>query len=187
MSTITLTRESHKNPSKFRINHQDELDILGPNRKDRYAINDKLPTITTSSKLAIIGAGFGGMASAIKTMEKYDEHDIQIFERHDNFGGTWYANTYPGCASDIPALWYSFSFALTSNWSRIQPPQYEMEEYILRVAEKFKLKEKQDSKLKSTKLNGMMLMVNGLYMHTMLKLVKELFIKVSFYLHAKVG
>ena len=62
-----------------------------------------------------------------------------------------------------------------------------MEEYILRVAEKFKLKEKQDSKLKSTKLNGMMLMVNGLYMHTMLKLVKELFIKVSFYLHAKVG
>ena len=58
MSTITLTRESHKNPSKFRINHQDELDILGPNRKDRYAINDKLPTITTSSKLAIIGAGF---------------------------------------------------------------------------------------------------------------------------------
>ena len=69
MSTITLTRESHKNPSKFRINHQDELDILGPNRKDRYAINDKLPTITTSSKLAIIGAGFGGMAGAIKTME----------------------------------------------------------------------------------------------------------------------
>ena len=142
MSTITLTRESHKNPSKFRINHQDELDILGPNRKDRYAINDKLPTITTSSKLAIIGAGFGGMAGAIKTMEKYDEHDIQIFERHDNFGRHRYANTYPGCASDIPALWYSFSFALTSNWSRIQPPQYEMEEYILRVAEKFKLKEK---------------------------------------------
>ena len=142
MSTITLTRESHKNPAKFRIKHQDELDILGPNRKDRFAINEDLPTITTTSKIAIIGAGFGGMAGAIKTMNKYDEHDIQIFERHDNFGGTWYANTYPGCASDIPALWYSFSFALTSNWSRVQPPQYEMEEYILRVAEQFKLREK---------------------------------------------
>ena len=34
------------------------------------------------------------------------------------------------------------SFALTSNWSRVQPPQYEMEEYILRVAEQFKLREK---------------------------------------------
>ena len=68
MSTITLTRESHKNPAKFRIKHQDELDILGPNRKDRFAINEDLPTITTTSKIAIIGAGFGGMAGAIKTM-----------------------------------------------------------------------------------------------------------------------
>ena len=93
-----------QNPAKFRIKHQDELDILGPNRKDRFAINEDLPTITTTSKIAIIGAGFGGMAGAIKTMNKYDEHDIQIFERHDNFGGTWYANTYPGCASDIPAF-----------------------------------------------------------------------------------
>lgn len=142
MSVITLTKESHKHPEKFRIKHQDEVEILGPHRKDRFAINEDLPTITTTSKIAILGAGFGGMASAIKTMQKYDEQDIQIFERHDNFGGTWYANTYPGCASDIPALWYSFSFALTSNWSRIQPPQYEMEEYILRVAEQFKLREK---------------------------------------------
>ena len=159
---------------------------MGPNRKDRFAINEDLPTITTTSKIAIIGAGFGGMAGAIKTMNKYDEHDIQIFERHDNFGGTWYANTYPGCASDIPAFWYSFSFALTSNWSRIQPPQYEMEEYLLRIAEQYKLKEKQDSKLKSIKLNGMTLVVNGLCLHTMLKLVKESFTKVSFYLPVKV-
>ena len=64
--------------------------------------------------------------------------------------------TLTGCASDIPALWYSFSFALTSNWSRVQPPQYEMEEYILRVAEQFKLKRKLDFKLKSTSLSGMM-------------------------------
>ncbi|RLP63051.1 hypothetical protein L150_01756 [Candida albicans Ca529L] len=142
MSVITLTKESHKNPEKFRIKHQDEVEILGPHRKDRFAINEDLPTITTTSKIAILGAGFGGMASAIKTMQKYNEQDIKIFERHDNFGGTWYANTYPGCASDIPALWYSFSFALTSNWSRVQPPQYEMEEYILRVAEQFKLREK---------------------------------------------
>ena len=50
-----------------------------------------------------------------------------------------------------------------------------MEEYLLRIAEQYKLKEKQDSKLKSIKLNGMTLVVNGLYLHTMLKLVKESF------------
>ena len=138
MSVITLTKESHKNPEKFRIKHQDEVEILGPHQRP-FCHHEDLPTITTTSKIAILGAGlrYGNQDNA-----KYNEQDIKIFERHDNFGGTWYANTYPGCASDIPALWYSFSFALTSNWSRVQPPQYEMEEYILRVAEQFKLREK---------------------------------------------
>ena len=45
------------------------MEILGPHRKDRFAINEDLPTITTTSKIAILGAGFGGMASAIKTMQ----------------------------------------------------------------------------------------------------------------------
>ncbi|CAI5756750.1 unnamed protein product [Candida verbasci] len=62
--------------------------------------------------------------------------------KYDNFGGTWYANTYPCCACDVPAVWYSLSFALNSNWSTVQPPQYEIEEYILKVTEHHKLKDK---------------------------------------------
>ncbi|KAG5417595.1 hypothetical protein I9W82_005231 [Candida metapsilosis] len=142
MSSVTLTKESHKNPSQFRIKYQDCNAILGPEHSAQKNINEQLPTIQKSSKVVILGAGFGGMGAAIKTIGDLKESDVQIYERHDNFGGTWYANTYPGCASDIPAIWYSFSFALTSNWSRVQPPQYEMEEYILRIAEKFKLNEK---------------------------------------------
>ena len=142
MPSITLTKESHKNPSKFRIKYQDCNAVLGPEHSAQKNVNEKLPTIHTSSNVAIIGAGFGGVGAAIKTIEKLKESNVQIFERHDNFGGTWYANTYPGCASDIPAIWYSYSFALTSNWSRVQPPQYEMEEYILRIAEKYNLEEK---------------------------------------------
>ncbi|CAD1809626.1 unnamed protein product [Candida parapsilosis] len=142
MSTITLTKDSHLHPEKYRINLKECTDVVGPNQTALKNFNNDLPTIHTSSNIAIIGAGFGGMASAIKTMKSLKEHNISIFERHDNFGGCWYANTYPGCASDIPAVWYSFSFALTSNWTRVQPPQYEMEEYILRVAEQFKLREK---------------------------------------------
>ncbi|KAI5950389.1 hypothetical protein CANMA_005317 [Candida margitis] len=142
MSSITLTKESHKNPSKFRIKYEDSNAVLGPEHSAQKNVSDKLPTIYTSSRVAIIGAGFGGIGAAIKTMEDLKEPNVQIFERHDNFGGTWYANTYPGCASDIPAIWYSYSFALTSNWTRVQPPQYEMEEYILRVAEKYKLRDK---------------------------------------------
>lgn len=141
-SIITLTKESHQTPSKFRIKYSDGLAVLGPEHQAQDNVSNDLPTIYSSSKVAIIGAGFGGIGAAIKTMEDLKVQDLIIFERHDNFGGTWYANTYPGCASDIPALWYSFSFMLNTNWSRAQPPQYEMEEYILRTTNHYKLKEK---------------------------------------------
>ncbi|KAI3402761.2 hypothetical protein KGF56_004435 [Candida oxycetoniae] len=142
MSTVTLTKESHKTPSSFRVKYKDCKDILGDNEVSKKNINNKLPTLYSASKVAIIGAGFGGIGTAIKTMKELHEEDFTIFDRLDNFGGTWYANTYPGCASDIPALWYSYSFALATNWSKVQPFQYEMEEYILRVAEEFNLRPK---------------------------------------------
>ncbi|KAK6463321.1 hypothetical protein DFJ63DRAFT_114927 [Scheffersomyces coipomensis] len=150
MSVVTLTKESHKNPAPFRIKYEDARAVLGPNIK--LPTNESLPVLETSSKIAIIGAGFGGIATAVKSINDLKETDIAIFEKHDNFGGTWYANTYPGCASDIPALWYSLSFQLNSNWTRIQPPQYEMEEYILEVVKKHDLRKYAHFKRTVTKL-----------------------------------
>ncbi|KAG2735123.1 hypothetical protein G9P44_001337 [Scheffersomyces stipitis] len=150
MSVVTLTKESHKDPTPFRIKHDMADHALGPNAE--VTKSDELPTLYTSSKVAIIGGGFGGMATAMTLKEKLGEDDFVIFERYDNFGGTWYVNTYPGCASDIPALWYSFSNELNSNWTRIQPPQYEMEEYILKVAEKHQLKNYAKFKSSVTKI-----------------------------------
>ncbi|CAI5756896.1 unnamed protein product [Candida verbasci] len=142
--SVTLTKESHTNPDKFRIKFNDSQRVLAADASEKLklTIDEKLPPIHTSSKVSIIGAGFGGIGTAINTIEKLKVDDVVIFERHDNFGGTWYANTYPGCASDIPAIWYSYSFALNSNWSKVQPPQYEMEEYLLKITDKYKLKEK---------------------------------------------
>ena len=34
-----------------------------------------------------------------------------MLERSADVGGTWWANTYPGCACDVPSHLYSFSFA----------------------------------------------------------------------------
>ncbi|EGW35359.1 uncharacterized protein SPAPADRAFT_48360 [Spathaspora passalidarum NRRL Y-27907] len=138
--SVTLTHESQQNPEKFRVPFKVANRVLGPNQTIPH--NEKLKPLKTSSKVLIIGAGFGGMAAVISTLEKLKEPDVMVFERLDNFGGTWYANTYPGIACDIPALWYSFSFELTNNWSRVQPPGHEIEEYILRVADKYKLREK---------------------------------------------
>ena len=49
---------------------------------------------------------------------------------YQGLGGTWWANTYPGCACDVPAHLYSYSFALNPNWSRMFAPQPEILEYL---------------------------------------------------------
>lgn len=137
MSTIHLTRESHKAPEKFRINASDAYGILGPGAS--FKDNKSLPVITSSSDVTIVGGGFGGIAASLMCKNRFKTESFVVFEKHANWGGTWWANTYPGCASDIPALWYSIFAELTDNWSDLRPPQYEMEEYLLEVVRKHDL------------------------------------------------
>ena len=76
-------------------------------------------------RVAIIGAGFGGLGVAIKLREAGID-DFLVLERDAALGGTWWANTYPGCACDVPAHLYSYSFQLNPNWSRMFAPQPEI-------------------------------------------------------------
>jgi len=45
-------------------------------------------------------------------------------------GGTWFHNTYPGCACDVQSHLYSFSFAPNPGWTRRYSPQGEIQEYL---------------------------------------------------------
>ncbi len=61
-------------------------------------------------------------------------HEVAVLEKADAYGGTWRANTYPGCACDVPSNLYSFSFAPNSDWSRVYGNQPEILAYIDGVA-----------------------------------------------------
>ena len=60
-----------------------------------------------SSRVVIVGAGFGGVAAAIE-LRRHGFDDVTILERGPGVGGTWLYNTYPGCACDVPSHLYSF-------------------------------------------------------------------------------
>ena len=60
-------------------------------------------------KIAIIGAGPGGLCMAIRLKQAGFE-DFVLLEKGQGVGGTWYHNRYPGCACDLPSYLYSFSF-----------------------------------------------------------------------------
>jgi cation diffusion facilitator CzcD-associated flavoprotein CzcO len=92
-----------------------------------------------SPKVAIIGAGFGGLAAAVALRRKGID-DLVIIERADGVGGTWRQNVYPGAACDIQSHLYSFSFAANRAWSRTYARQPEILAYLESVADDFDLR-----------------------------------------------
>lgn len=82
----------------------------------------------------IVGAGFAGLAAAIK-LDEADERDFVVIEKDSDVGGTWHINTYPGAECDVPSQLYSYSFALNPSWSKVYSPQQEIWEYTRKVAE----------------------------------------------------
>ena len=89
--------------------------------------------------MAIIGAGFGGLAAAV-ALRREGIDDLVIIERADGVGGTWRQNIYPGAACDIQSHLYSFSFAPNRSWSRTYARQPEILAYLESVADDFDLR-----------------------------------------------
>ena len=67
-------------------------------------------------------------------------HDYLIIEAADGVGGTWYWNTYPGIAVDIPSFSYQFSFEQSPDWSRTYAPGSELRAYAEHCADKYQLR-----------------------------------------------
>ncbi|KAK7180426.1 FAD/NAD(P)-binding domain-containing protein [Paraphaeosphaeria sporulosa] len=58
-------------------------------------------------QVLILGAGFGGLLSAIRMVEVgIRPEDIRILDIAGGFGGTWYWNRYPGLSCDIESYCY---------------------------------------------------------------------------------
>jgi cation diffusion facilitator CzcD-associated flavoprotein CzcO len=85
-------------------------------------------------RFAIIGAGMAGILSAIKLTEA-GLTDFTVYEKGDRVGGTWRENTYPGLSCDVPSHLYSYSFALTPDWSHRFSPGTEIQAYFEKVAQ----------------------------------------------------
>jgi cation diffusion facilitator CzcD-associated flavoprotein CzcO len=86
--------------------------------------------------VGILGAGFAGLGMAIRLKQAGIE-DFVIYERDTGVGGTWWANTYPGCQCDIPSHLYSFSFVPNPEWTRTYPNQPEIKSYLEHCAERY--------------------------------------------------
>jgi len=89
-------------------------------------------------KVAICGAGIAGICMGVKL--KQLGIPFTIYEKNKDLGGTWLENVYPGSGCDIPSHFYSYSFFLNPNWSRIWPKRDEIIAYLESAVDAFHLR-----------------------------------------------
>ncbi|VEG42354.1 putative flavoprotein involved in K+ transport [Mycolicibacterium flavescens] len=89
----------------------------------------------------IVGAGFSGIGAGI-SLNKAGLCDYLIIEAGEGPGGTWYWNTYPGIAVDIPSFSYQFSFEQSPKWTRTYAPGHELRAYAEHCVDKYRLRPK---------------------------------------------
>jgi cation diffusion facilitator CzcD-associated flavoprotein CzcO len=87
-----------------------------------------------SPRVAVIGAGFSGIAAAV-ALRKRGIEDFVIFESAEGIGGTWWKNRYPGAEVDLESHIYSFSYE-RGDWSRTHATWQELQRYLESVVER---------------------------------------------------
>ena len=85
-------------------------------------------------KVVVVGAGMSGLLAGIRLKEAGIA--FEIIERHDEVGGTWHQNTYPGCRVDSPNHTYSYSFQ-PHDWPQFYSSQPVLKQYFHECAERF--------------------------------------------------
>lgn len=107
-------------------------DYPEPTPEGPYRVLDQYHSKARKLRVACVGAGATGLCLAYK-MEKMLEagsFELTLFEKNPHFGGTWYENTYPGVACDIPSHLYTFTFDPNPNWSHYFAYGPEIQKYF---------------------------------------------------------
>lgn len=92
--------------------------------------------------VVIVGAGESGIAMGCQLIRKLGFDQFRIFDRQAGLGGTWWINRYPGVAVDIPAAFYSFSFAPNPKWTSFYPKGEEIHAYLTNVCAQYGITDK---------------------------------------------
>ncbi|CAK7211411.1 hypothetical protein SBRCBS47491_001117 [Sporothrix bragantina] len=91
-------------------------------------------------KVVIVGAGLGGIITAILLLHKVPNLEYTLIDRQDRIGGTWAANIYPGVRCDIPSHCYQATFAPNPRWSEYYSTGAEIQAYYEKLVDQYALR-----------------------------------------------
>lgn len=126
-------------PNGLHVNDQSQDYDYPPSHVDGpYKILNQYHSRPSKLRVACIGAGASGLCLAYK-MEKMLEPgswELTLYDKNPQFGGTWYENTYPGVACDIPSHDYNFTWDPKPDWSTFFASGNEIQGYFEDFAER---------------------------------------------------
>lgn len=86
-------------------------------------------------EVVIVGAGVAGICAAIHLEQAGIPYTV--LEKNEEIGGTWWENTYPGCAVDTPNHFYQFSFEPNNQWNHYFSKRQENLDYLRHCVKKY--------------------------------------------------
>ncbi|OGE54789.1 hypothetical protein PENARI_c005G09522 [Penicillium arizonense] len=87
------------------------------------------------------GAGASGIYLAYRLKKDFTDFTLDIYEKNADIGGTWLENRYPGCACDVPAHNYTYSFEPKWDWSANYAGSEEIYQYFSNFVDNYALRE----------------------------------------------
>lgn len=91
-------------------------------------------------RVAVIGAGIGGICTAIGLEQLGLEYSV--YEKNETVGGTWFENSYPGSGVDTPNHFYSYSFEPNHDWTRYFAKRDELQAYLEHCTDKYGVRDR---------------------------------------------
>ncbi|MFC9790099.1 flavin-containing monooxygenase [Rhodococcus sp. NPDC127528] len=92
-------------------------------------------TIPEGYHVAIVGAGFAGVAMGVQLAQL--GIPFTVYERRDEVGGVWSINTYPDVRVDTLSFTYEYAFEKKYPWTEYFARQSDVRAYIDHVAHKY--------------------------------------------------
>ncbi|KAK4226301.1 hypothetical protein QBC38DRAFT_537279 [Podospora fimiseda] len=107
--------------------------------KSRLSLVDRFIDEPRALKVAVIGGGLAGINAGILLLAKVPNINLTIYEKNEDFGGTWLENVYPGVRCDIPSHVYQSTFSPKTDWSDQFAPGAQIRDYWQSLARKYDL------------------------------------------------
>ena len=114
----------------------EELNLFG---EDRRRVEIDSATLPADYRVLIVGAGMSGILAAVRL--KQAGIPFLLIDKNPEFTGTWFENTYPGCAVDSPNHLYNYIFAPEHQWPGHYSGQAELNRYFNRVVDEWRLRD----------------------------------------------